>query len=431
MGHFTNVGRWSRNRRRILALAASVLAILMGLTWRPLRVSYDIFHSRNLLKSRQAVEALPVLEAAARRNPEQGQIQFLLARCQRRLGRMDKAREHLAKAWKLRFPQKNLIREEWLALAQSGQMRDADPHLAELLINPGDDGPEICEAYVNGYFLTNRFREAFDLLDVWQEAFPQDSQPYLFRGRYHESRSSPTEAIADYRRGLQRDAKHRDLQLNLARCLVVRHEHDEAAQILKRLQTETPNAVEVLEVAGQCLLQQGQLDESRQVLTKLLELSPQHALGRLLLARWHLQERQNPEALQLLEELAAERSFDIEVRYSFALALQQAGDDRRAGEEFRFVVAAREAMIQARQMVDRVVTKEPQNSDLRYRIGVILLQYESPEAGAGWLRSVLELDPQHRLTHRALAEYYEKRHFTELARTHREKLRTLGDQNRV
>ena len=424
--------RRSPIRARLRIIAACILVVLIAMTWRPIRASYDIYRAQKLLRVRQAEQALPILEVAELRDPENGQVQFLLARCHRRLGRMDQAHEHLAKAWTRTYSKRELIREEWLALAQSGQMRDAHPHLSELLVNPGDDGAEICEAFVNGFFLTNRFPEAFELLSVWEGAFPQDSQPYLFRGRYQDGRANTSEAIAAYRQGLQRESGRRDLQLNLARGLVLLHEHDEATQILKRLQRETPNDVNVLEAVGRCLLQQGQAEESRRVLVKLLEVSPKHAMGRLLLARVHLEERDYPEALRFLKELADERRFDIEVRYSFALALQSMGDTRRAAEEFQFVTSAREAIARARQMADIVMAKEPQNADLRYQIGVILLKYESPEAGAGWLRSVLEFDPDHRLAHRALAEYYEQRDFTKLARTHRERLNALGspDTNR-
>ena len=108
------------------------------------------------------------------------------------------------------------------------------------------------------------------------------------------------------------------------------------------------------------------------------------------------------------------------MRYSFALTLQSTGDTHRAAKEFQFVTTAREAIAQARQMADTVIAKEPRNADLRYQIGAILLKYESPEAGAGWLRSALEFDPNHQLSHRALAEFYEQRGLVDFARSHRE-----------
>ena len=415
-------GRTKRRQKRILlaTIVTCILANFVLVAYPFVRHHYDVSHAQSLLRKRLTEQALLVLEGAATRCPDCGQLQFLIARCQRRMGRMDKVCAHLAKAAVRSFPKRELDREEWLALAQSGQMRDAQPHLSELLVNPGDDGAEICEAYVNGFFLTNQFDRAFELLAAWEAAFPQDSQPYLFRGRYQEGRANFSEAIAAYRQGLFRESGRHDFLLNLSRCLIALHEHEEASQILTHLQTEMPNDAEVHEVMGRCLLQRGETEKSRQVLNKLLNLFPKHATARLLMARCYQEERRYQDSLTLLEELAAERSFDIEVRYSFALTLQSTGDTHRAAKEFQFVTTAREAIAQARQMADTVIAKEPRNADLRYQIGAILLKYESPEAGAGWLRSALEFDPNHQLSHRALAEFYEQRGLVDFARSHRE-----------
>src|SRR5262245_59055767 len=173
-------------RRRLFLLGICSLAVCAVLAWRPISILMDVNRSRQLLRHRQAEQAFAILQSAALRDPTHGEVQFLLARCHRRLGRMKEAREHLTRASLLSISSKAIAREEWLALAQSGQMREAYPHLSELLIDPGEDGPEICEAYVNGFFLTTRFRDAFELLTVWEKDFPQDSQPYLFRGRYFQ-----------------------------------------------------------------------------------------------------------------------------------------------------------------------------------------------------------------------------------------------------
>jgi Tfp pilus assembly protein PilF len=44
---------------------------------------------------------------------------------------------------------------------------------------------------------------------------------------------------------------------------------------------------------------------------------------------------------------------------------------------------------------------------VRYEIGTTLLEFGTPELGAKWLRTVLELQPDHQGAHRALARYYE------------------------
>lgn len=334
---------------------------------------------------------------------------------------MQLVRKHLGLARSLGHSSKAVAREEWLALAQSGQMRDADPHLSELLQNAGDDGREICEAYVNGYFLTNRFAQAIALLDVWEKEFPRDAQPFLFRGRYLDIHGSATAAVNAYREGIKRAPERQVLQLELARGLVKLHEHTEASAILTTLNTKSPNDSDVLDALANCQLEQGQLPQLKETLANLLRIQPNHLGGQLLLAQVYLLDGQKKEAVQVLEAFVAKRPFDVNARYAYALALLAIGEKLRASIEFQFVAKGREEVARARNLMDTVCRKEPANAQLRYQIGKLLLQYESPEAGAGWLRSALEVDPALIPAHAALADYYEGLPNRELAIMHRKR----------
>ena len=71
----------------------------------------------------------------------------------------------------------------------------------------------------------------------------------------------------------------------------------------------------------------------------------------------------------------------------------------------------------------RSVFGRPDDAGLRYEIGITLLRYGAPEDGAKWLRTVLQLDPEHPGAHRALAEYCEAQGDWQNARFHREHCR--------
>jgi Tfp pilus assembly protein PilF len=68
----------------------------------------------------------------------------------------------------------------------------------------------------------------------------------------------------------------------------------------------------------------------------------------------------------------------------------------------------------------RVVLDRPGDVEVRYDIGMTLLTYGSPEDGAKWLLTVLELQPDHKRTHQALAVYYESLGEWENAARHRQ-----------
>src|SRR5947207_1480547 len=79
------------------------------------------------------------------------------------------------------------VRREWiLTNAQSGRLGEAEPALERLLVDPQDDGAEICEAFVTGYFANYRIDSAMQLLDAWERDYPTDGQPHYLRGKFFE-----------------------------------------------------------------------------------------------------------------------------------------------------------------------------------------------------------------------------------------------------
>src|SRR5262249_3739502 len=56
----------------------------------------------------------------------------------------------------------------------------------------------------------------------------------------------------------------------------------------------------------------------------------------------------------------------------------------------------------------RQIRAEPDSPALRYEAGALCLRVGRDEEAGHWFLSVLQLDPDHRPTHRALAEHFEK-----------------------
>ena len=223
-----------------------------------------------------------------------------------------------------------------------------------------------------------------------------------------ESRTRFGDAEAAYREGLRRDPQRQDLQIRLARCLVMLRKYDEGRSLVEQALSKTSDHLEALEILAYCLFEQGLTDDCRKITEDLAKRNPKLSSARILLSRVYLQDRRIEEARQLLSSLAEERPFDLGVRYLLATTLQAVGESKKAAEEFQFVATARNEIARARKLQEKVETDEPRNIDLRYQLGEILLKYESPEAGAGWMRSVLEIDPNHQAAHQALADYYRR-----------------------
>lgn len=414
-----------RSRKTALWLLTLVCVASLGAWgWRDGFHAWLIHRAKLRIESRQPEAAIEALSSIVSSNPQNGEAHYLLAKANRRLGKMLQVRSHLENALRLGYDVKAVTREQWLAQAQSGQMREAEPHLADLLVNQDEDVRNVSEAYVNGYFLTNKLADAFRLLDVWQADFPNDPQPYVFRGQFFESRTRFADAENAYREALHRDPQRIDLEIRLARCLVVLRKYDEGRLQIDKILAKYPQQREAQEILANCLFEQGETDECRRLTQRLLTETPRNVTLRKLSVKLQLQENQSPTVPPLLTELVAERPFDLEVRYLYATTLQGVGETKKAADEFQFVAAARNEIARARKLQETIEFQEPANIDLRFQIGEILLNYESPEAGAGWMRSVLEIDPTHQAAHQALADYYQRIGAYEQAQVHRSHLET-------
>jgi Tfp pilus assembly protein PilF len=66
----------------------------------------------------------------------------------------------------------------------------------------------------------------------------------------------------------------------------------------------------------------------------------------------------------------------------------------------------------------KALAAKPNDSSLRYQLGMFFLAHAKRAEGIQWLHRVLEEDPHHKLAHKALANYYKDNGQQALARKH-------------
>jgi Tfp pilus assembly protein PilF len=86
-------------------------------------------------------------------------------------------------------------------------------------------------------------------------------------------------------------------------------------------------------------------------------------------------------------------------------ALRGFGQAAEAQPHFDYVAEAEGALDRINRLL-RTAVERPDDAEIRYEIGMSLLKYGSPDDGAKWLRTVLELDPKHQKAQEALAAYH-------------------------
>ena len=401
-----------------LIAGASLVGIVLVFCWNDWRVDWHLRAARSALKSRDLDQAFAALEAATRVSPDSGEVLFWMARAYRRQGKLNDVHRYLQRAQQAGISRSRIQREEWLAMAQAGQMTDAEPHLKELFVDPGEDGPEICEAYANGYLLSYRFAQALAVVDAWQSDFPKDPQPHLLRGLLAEQNSNWTTAAEHFQKAFDLAPQRVDLRLRLANVLLVLRRTDEAVSHFQQLLKMVPNSAEVQTGWGRMLVVQGQSDQAREIFQQVLKTHPQDYDATLALGQLELNDNHLDEALALLQLAVAMQPNDAEVRNALAGALQRAGRAAEARMHFEYVAKAQEAtlLIQALRAQVMVNTKDV---EARYKIAELLRDASNQTDRLAWLRSIIEIDPRYQRAHAALAELYAKTGNRELAATHR------------
>jgi tetratricopeptide (TPR) repeat protein len=364
--------------------------------------------ARASIAARDPRQALEWLDFGSRFQQPGAEEEFLRARAYRKQGRWDLVHRHLQLALKQGIDRRRVEREQWLASAQSGDLHESLPHLALLLERPEGDGPEICEAYVNGFFLNNRLDEAQQLIAAWLADFPADPLPYHIRGKIRINSGELKQAAEDFGKVLKLRSRDAAVALELGQCLEAQRDYEGALAPLEQAACDPQTALAASVELARCYRLQGKLDEARARIAPLRKGSPDSPDVLAESGQIELQSRHFPQAIADLEQALKFHPRSIVLRQSLGRALLGAGREAGAKEQFTSVERVQAQLARAEKLID-YAGKHPREAQCRYEIGKIYLDYAVPERGVKWLQSALNCDPAHRASHAALAEYYGER----------------------
>ncbi len=397
------LGKLQRPWRRWLV----AVLLLGGLTW-----FYDYLWARLLvpravaaLRSREPERALVWLDRVDWLASRDAEAAFQRARTYRNLGRMAEVRTWLERAYELGIPQTRIEREQWLAFAQTGQMKEAEPHLHELLLDPGEDGAEICNAFVNGYYRVLRIDSAQPILEAWITDFPDDPRPHQFNGSRYAQVFKWQEAINAYQRALDRDPTLDELRVKVATSYSELHQYDTAEQLFLEFLKQQPASAEALAGLGEVYLANGRWDEAETVFTKAAALAPEAEMPHRGLGQIASYRKEFSKAVEHLQRAHQVGIKDQETRYHLALALQGAGQVAEAKAHFDFCHLASLARGRRTVLLEQLV-KEPKNIEMRFELADLTYRYINEEEGTKWLFYVVELQPDHGPAREILYNHY-------------------------
>lgn len=125
-----------------------------------------------------------------------------------------------------------------------------------------------------------------------------------------------------------------------------------------------------------------------------------HGLGELALHEGRLEE-----AISRLEASLQSDPQSVATRYLLVQALQQSGRGDQTAVHLQRIEAARTGLSKLQNLRDEL-SKEPDNPELRHQIAALEYAYGSRDDAVLMYLSVLDLEPHHTPTHKALALHY-------------------------
>jgi predicted Zn-dependent protease len=399
-----------------------VLLALLGVAARSagtlLWAEYEYHAAQRDVEHRNFTQAQDRLAACMRVLPQNREIGLLAAQTARRARDYAEA-ERLLKAYHDRNGDPETISlERALARVQHGELAGREGYLWALLEQNHPDTPLILEALAQGYMATFRWGEALNCLKQLEQRWPGDAEVLVWHGWVSENLRQLAVARDDYRRALELNPEHEEGRLRLAEALLQSSQPEEALAHLVRLQPRQPKNPALLLALARCRRELNQPREAGQLLDELLAQRPEDPQVLAEVGKVALSMGQATEAEGWLRKSLAIAPFERETNYHLALCLRQRGKVEEAD-----ACLARLKQIEADQ--DRLaelfgaMVAKPGDWSVRREAGVILLKNGQTREGLRLLQGILEEDPANRLTHAALADYYQDIGNRGLAEVHR------------
>jgi tetratricopeptide (TPR) repeat protein len=408
-------------RRRALATACAVAALAVGgwFAQRAVRASLAVRAAEAAL----AAYDFPAARAAAARatdaHPGHRGAWLLAAQAARRAGDLPAARDHLARAERLAggpTPEGKL--EDALRLVQQGEIERDIKYLVALADSGGPNTEIILEALTTG----SNHAYQFDKTGFWAQQllarFPKNPVGRLIRAQLDETLNKRDSAEARARELLADFPANHKARVLLAGLLFRAQKFAEAGAEYDALRAAQPDDPFALLGAARCRDRGGKPDEARALLAELTSRFPEFGEGLLESARLALKEDRAADAEAPLRRALALDPNDHDVRYNLGLCLERLNRTDEAREHFAAFKRIEDDRSRLSELLTAIVAR-PTDPAPRREAALVCRRNAQPAEALRWLRGALEIAPNDKLTHAALADLYDEQGVADRAAFHR------------
>ena len=368
------------------------------------------------------------LQQCQRLLPEDPDVLLLAARVARRSGAWDEAGALLDRYWELKGDDARVVFERLLLRATRGEVESAAPLLSARIAAGGPDSRLAYEALITGLLYRFRWVEAEGLIQNWLGHSPDDTIALLMRGKLQDQRSLTPEAVRTFRRVLELDPEHDEARLRLCGLLLQIRQGEEALPHLTYLRRRLPENAEVRVQLARALALQGRTDEARAALDELLRDRPDLPAALDERGRIAVADGDDKAAEDYLRRAVRFDPGNIAARNQYAEVLTRNGKVAEAAKERDLIQKLQADLERINQVISGPLQMNPTDPALHHEIGMIALRSGQPNEAMRWLKSALEVDPNHLPTHQVLVMFYRETGNPILAAKHRAIAQRLAGQ---
>lgn len=369
--------------------------------------------------------ALERLKEAQRLAPNNPANYLLAARAERRLERLDVARQHLDTCQRLEGGETQQIKvERALLRVHAGDLAGVEEFLRACIQQDDPDSVEILDILAAALEINYRDAEAQRCLDDLLGRQPNHFDALVRRGRTAKSMGWYEDAAQYYEKALLVRPEVDSVRLAMAEIQVVLGHFDKAREHFEQLRERQPQNPSVLFGIARCAAGTGANEKALLLFNQLLAANPND---------WMVLTERGSLAVQLDRPQDGE----TDLRRADSLAppdvppthlvkcLRLLGKTEEARKYQEKVDRIQVDRKRAAELGDLIREKTPNDPEPRYELGRILLRLGRLRDAVHWFKTALAKDPAHRKTHEALVEFYQSVNAIDLAEQHRRILQGL------
>ncbi len=384
-----------RRRRRgiaILVATVGVLAAAGALSWHPWAAGRRFERALSALAARQfdlVRRELAALEGVNGFEPHRHFLRGALLLGQRQYYPALEEFGHCVDHPELRV--RTLILSGQ-ALYQAKRFRDA----MGLLVQAVDADPQAADAYwclAAAYDDLGLLGEALQAWSRVAELWPADPRPHRMMGLRCKDFERWESAVEMYQESLRRgpDQADRDqILLEMAECQIKLRRTEEA---LATLASCVPSPERWTKEA-ECHMSAGRTEEARRLLDQTLRHAPADLSGLLLKGTLDLQEGRSAEAVESFRRAAIAYPKEYVAHYKLSQAYRRLGKEAEAKKHADLAEQLRQLRMEFSRL-HTTAAAEPDNADVRCRIGVLAKQLDRSDLARGWFEAALSINPRH------------------------------------